>query len=62
MYFRAYTLYPPPPALFDCHLLLALEAYMLIRGILICSEAIDKEVGRQAVVPSALKSRGMSKA
>ena len=34
---------------------------MLIRGILICSEAIDKEVGRQAV-PSALKSRGMSKA
>lgn len=61
VYFRAYALYPPPPALFDCHLLLVLEACLLTRGILMCSEAREKEVAAQAA-PPVLTIRGMSKA
>lgn len=49
------------PSSFDCHMLLALEGYMFIRGILICPEAIDKAVVRQAA-RLTLKSREMSKA
>lgn len=45
---------------FYCHLLLTLGACMFTRGVLICSEAIDKAQDRQAE-PSTLKSRRMSR-